>query len=92
MSNSIGFNIKKEYRKIDKEKTLTISGATLHNLKNVTAQIPLGVMVGIAGVSGSGKSSLISGTLVPKLKEQLKSKCITDEDVSGDSEKMKQLL
>ncbi len=39
-----------------------------NNLKDVNVSIPLGVMVGIAGVSGSGKSSLISDTLVPLLK------------------------
>ena len=66
------------------KKCLTISGANLHNLQNVCARIPLGVMVGVAGVSGSGKSSLISDTLVPKLKELLKSKCVTDEE---DAEK-----
>ncbi|CAM4432915.1 excinuclease ABC subunit UvrA [Paenibacillus tarimensis] len=47
---------------------LSIRNAALHNLKQVEADIPLGLMVGIAGKSGSGKSSLISGTLVPLLK------------------------
>lgn len=37
-------------------------------------------MTGVAGVSGSGKSSLISNTLVPKLKEILKTKCVMEED------------
>lgn len=60
-------------------KMLTLSGARLHNLQNVTVQLPLGVMVGVCGVSGSGKSSLISDTLVPKLKELLKAKCITGD-------------
>lgn len=86
LSKKLGFKIKKEYRKINREKMLTMSGARLHNLKNVTVQIPLGVMVGVAGVSGSGKSSLISDTLVPKLKEQLKSKCVMDEEVYNNSE------
>jgi excinuclease ABC A subunit len=58
---------------------LSIENANLHNLKNVAVHIPLGVMVGVAGVSGSGKSSLISDTLVPKLKELLESKCVTDD-------------
>jgi len=53
LSKEIGFKIKNEYRKIDNDKMLTISGANLHNLRNVTAEIPLGVMVGVAGVSGS---------------------------------------
>ncbi|MDE6749149.1 MAG: excinuclease ABC subunit UvrA [Lachnospiraceae bacterium] len=80
LNDRSGFKIKREYRRSIDQKMLTLSGARLHNLKNVTVSIPLGVMVGVAGVSGSGKSSLIADTLVPKLKEQLKSKCIMDED------------
>ena len=49
-------------------KYLTIKNAKTNNLKNITVKIPLGMMVGIAGVSGSGKSSLILDTLVPLLK------------------------
>ena len=43
--------------------SLTISGCTHHNLKNVTAKIPLGTFTVVTGVSGSGKSSLIDETL-----------------------------
>ncbi|MFX0043853.1 MAG: excinuclease ABC subunit UvrA [Candidatus Hodarchaeota archaeon] len=46
-------------------KFLTIRSAKTNNLKNITVKIPLGMMVGIAGLSGSGKSSLILDTLVP---------------------------
>jgi len=57
-----------ERRKIDsKVNFLTIRNAKTNNLKNVEVKIPLGRMVGIAGVSGSGKSSLILDTLVPLL-------------------------
>lgn len=73
------WNIKRKYKPIEPAKLLTIEHANLHNLQDVTVQIPLGLMVGIAGVSGSGKSSLISDTLVPKLKEILKSKCMAEE-------------
>ncbi|GAA4458585.1 excinuclease ABC subunit UvrA [Nibrella saemangeumensis] len=48
-------------------KFLIIKGATGHNLKNVTLKLPLGRMVCITGVSGSGKSSLIHETLFPVL-------------------------
>ena len=44
------------------EKIL-IRGAKVHNLKNIDVDIPLGKIVGIAGVSGSGKSSLAMGVL-----------------------------
>ena len=40
-----------------------IRGAKVHNLKNIDVDIPLGKIVGIAGVSGSGKSSLVLGVL-----------------------------
>ncbi|WP_245657707.1 ATP-binding cassette domain-containing protein [Herbidospora mongoliensis] len=42
---------------------LSISGATLHNLKNVSVDVPLGVLTVVTGVAGSGKSSLIHGYL-----------------------------
>ncbi len=48
-------------------KTLTLRGATGHNLKNVTLTLPLGTFICVAGVSGSGKSSLVNGTLQPVL-------------------------
>ncbi len=50
---------------------LTIKGARQNNLKDVTVDIPLGVFVGVTGVSGSGKSSLINKILVPKLARDL---------------------
>ena len=46
---------------------LILKGATGHNLKNVNLDIPLGTFVAVSGVSGSGKSSLIDGTLSPVL-------------------------
>ncbi len=51
----------------DSTDFLTIKNAKTNNLKNLEVKIPLGMMVGIAGVSGSGKSSLILDTLVPLL-------------------------
>ena len=46
---------------------LTLSGACEHNLKNVTAHIPVGSFTVVTGVSGSGKSTLIDETLKPVL-------------------------
>ncbi len=46
---------------------LSLKGAKGHNLKGVDLNIPLGTFVGVSGVSGSGKSSLINGTLTPIL-------------------------
>tara|TARA_R110000787_G_scaffold59922_13_gene135932 strand:- start:34713 stop:37544 length:2832 start_codon:yes stop_codon:yes gene_type:complete len=56
-----------EKRRKGNGKTLKLSGATGHNLKNVSIEIPLGKMIGVTGVSGSGKSTLINETLYPIL-------------------------
>lgn len=50
---------------------LTLSDVTTHNLKNITVRFPLGCLIGISGVSGSGKSSLAGDTLLPALSHQL---------------------
>jgi excinuclease ABC subunit A len=50
-------------RRAPNGKQITLTGATGNNLKQVTAEIPLGVLVAVTGVSGSGKSSLINETL-----------------------------
>ncbi|MCH5346743.1 MAG: excinuclease ABC subunit UvrA, partial [Muribaculaceae bacterium] len=52
-------------------KTLQLLGATGHNLQNVDLNLELGTFTCVAGVSGSGKSSLINGTLQPILSQKL---------------------
>lgn len=57
---------------VDKDSPkITIGNVNHHNLKNVSAEIPLGVMTCVTGVSGSGKSSLINDTLYPMIKSTL---------------------
>jgi excinuclease ABC subunit A len=50
---------KLDRRKINSRRKITFTGARANNLKNVDVEIPLGVMVVVTGVSGSGKSSLV---------------------------------
>jgi len=52
---------------------LRLTGATLHNLKNLSVEIPLGRFVCVTGVSGSGKTTLIREILLPALAERLSS-------------------
>ena len=71
LSGKVEMPTRKTNQKIDIKKDipkLTIWHAKTNNLKDVTVSLPLGAMVGIAGVSGSGKSSLISDTLSTLLK------------------------
>lgn len=58
-----------EKRREGNGKTLSIIGASGNNLKNVNLKLPLGKFICVSGVSGSGKSSLINGTLQPILSQ-----------------------
>lgn len=59
-----------EKRRNANGKSLIIEGATGNNLKNVTAEFPLGTFICVTGVSGSGKSTLINETLQPILSQK----------------------
>ena len=52
-----------EWKRRQQPDHIAVRGARVHNLKNINVDIPLGKLVAIAGVSGSGKSSLALGTL-----------------------------
>jgi excinuclease ABC subunit A len=57
-------------RRVGNGKVLELKGASGNNLKKVDISIPLGCLVGVSGLSGSGKSSLINETLMPILSNQ----------------------
>jgi excinuclease ABC subunit A len=63
--------IPEKRRWADKKKMIRVVGATGNNLKNVTAEIPLGVFTCVTGVSGGGKSTLIIETLYKALARRL---------------------
>jgi excinuclease ABC subunit A len=66
LSGARKIEIPKKRRKGNR-KSIRLTGATGHNLKNVSVKIPLGTFTCVSGISGSGKSSLINQTLYPAL-------------------------
>jgi excinuclease ABC subunit A len=58
-------------RKARTKACVRVAGARAHNLRNVSAEIPIGLFTCVTGVSGSGKSSLIVDTLLPAARAKL---------------------
>ena len=56
-----------EERRHPERGSITLRGATANNLKDVTVSVPIGTLTVVTGVSGSGKSSLVTDTLAPAL-------------------------
>lgn len=73
------------------ENFIEIKNANINNIKNLSVKIPLSNLVGITGVSGSGKSSLILGTLLPRALEQLTRSKITPNTSSAHIDGLEQL-
>lgn len=70
LNKEIQVEIPKERRKGNGKKIVLKKAAT-NNLKEINAEFPLGTLIAITGVSGSGKSSLITETLLPAIKSKL---------------------
>ncbi len=60
-----------EHRRVPNGKAITIHGARQHNLQDITVCLPLGLLVAVTGVSGSGKSSLIFDILDRAMRQRL---------------------
>lgn len=84
LSGKVQITYPAERTAADPEKMLRLSGARGNNLKNVTLELPLGLLTCITGVSGSGKSTLINNTLYPLAATEL-NKATTLEAAPYDS-------
>jgi len=71
LSGELAIEVPENRRRVAKTRSITIEGVTTNNLKDVDARIPLGALVCVTGVSGSGKSSLINDTLARALARRL---------------------
>jgi excinuclease ABC subunit A len=58
-------------RRVPDDKAITIFGARQHNLQDITVRLPLGLLVAVTGVSGSGKSSLVFDILDRAIRQRL---------------------
>jgi len=63
LNGSLEISVPKKRTPSDPERQLTITGATGNNLKNVSFDLPVGLLTCVTGVSGSGKSTLVNDTL-----------------------------
>lgn len=73
-------------QKNNKKSQIKIKGASGNNLKDVSVDIPIGVLTCVTGVSGSGKSTLINNTLYPAAAQKInrsRIECAPHEDITG---------
>jgi excinuclease ABC subunit A len=71
LSGKKKIHVPKKRTKADPDRQLVITGATGNNLKNVSLELPVGLLTCVTGVSGSGKSTLVNDTLYPSLSRHL---------------------
>jgi excinuclease ABC subunit A len=71
LNGTLKIAVPKKRNAANPDKQLVITGATGNNLKNVSLNLPVGLLTCVTGVSGSGKSSLVNDTLYPALSRHL---------------------
>ncbi|MFJ1469703.1 excinuclease ABC subunit UvrA [Massilia orientalis] len=71
LSGKKKIHVPKKRTRADPDRQLVITGATGNNLKNVSLELPVGLLTCVTGVSGSGKSTLVNDTLYPALSRHL---------------------
>jgi excinuclease ABC subunit A len=71
VSGKLKIETPKKRRPVDPQRIIKVVGAKENNLKDVSAEFPLGVFTAVTGVSGSGKSSLVNDVLFAVLSNQL---------------------
>jgi len=86
LSGKEAIAIPNQRHKVDKKAQIKIKGACGNNLKNVSVDIPMGVLTCVTGVSGSGKSTLINSTLYPAAAQKInrsRIECAPHESIEG---------
>jgi excinuclease ABC subunit A len=71
LRGDLSIPVPRKRRPLDPKQVVVVSGAAVNNLKNLTVSFPLGVVTCVTGVSGSGKSSLVTEILLKSLRRRL---------------------
>ncbi len=71
LSGELAIEVPKKRRPFLKDQVIRLKGARHHNLRSVDVEFPLGLLTTVTGISGSGKSSLITDTLYPAIANHL---------------------